>query len=361
MVLTRIRLEQFTAFECLDFEPSPGVNVFIGANSTGKTHLMKVAYAACAITKEDGVGFGEKLVRVFLPSQRKIGRLTRRVRGVRRARVEVRRGGKRLVIGFAGNQSKPRTAEVHGEREWVRQPIAATYIPVKEMLANAPGFRSLYREREIHFDEIYSDLLDRAYLPVLRGPRDEKRRHALAQIRKIFEIEQKEKSESELKIELRGEEFFLKSRNGSIEFTLLAEGLRKIGLLWLLIENGTLLPDQGTVLFWDEPEANLNPTLIGPVVELLLHLARCGVQIFVATHDYVVLKELDLRATKEHDVLYHALYRDDVGKGVKIRSTRDVRSIEPNVIRETFSHLYEREMDRIFQSPPETHPIPADR
>jgi hypothetical protein len=41
------------------------------------------------------------------------------------------------------------------------------------------------------------------------------------------------------------------------EFILLAEGFRKLGLLWLLLQNGTLL--NGSVLFWDEPETNLNP------------------------------------------------------------------------------------------------------
>ena len=30
------------------------------------------------------------------------------------------------------------------------------------MLANAPGFRSLYARREIHFEEIYSDILMKA-------------------------------------------------------------------------------------------------------------------------------------------------------------------------------------------------------
>ena len=31
------------------------------------------------------------------------------------------------------------------------------------MLSNAPGFRSLYATREVHFDEVYADILDRAY------------------------------------------------------------------------------------------------------------------------------------------------------------------------------------------------------
>ena len=39
---------------------------------------------------------------------------------------------------------------------------------------------------------------------------------------------------------MHGEEFFLSGEQGEIEFTLLAEGLRKLGLLWLLIRNGSL-------------------------------------------------------------------------------------------------------------------------
>jgi ABC-type multidrug transport system ATPase subunit len=52
----------------------------------------------------------------------------------------------------------------------------------------------------------------------------------------------------------------------------------------LLIQNGTLL--NGSVLFWDEPETNLNPKLFGPLIEILLQLQHSGVQIFISTHDY---------------------------------------------------------------------------
>ena len=67
MTITRVKLERFTAFESLDFKPSHGVNVLVGANCTGKTHLMKVAYAACDVSKTRA-GFAEKLVRTFMPS-----------------------------------------------------------------------------------------------------------------------------------------------------------------------------------------------------------------------------------------------------------------------------------------------------
>ena len=47
--ITRIHLENFTSFANLEQEFSPGINVIIGANGTGKTHLLKTLYAACAI------------------------------------------------------------------------------------------------------------------------------------------------------------------------------------------------------------------------------------------------------------------------------------------------------------------------
>ena len=76
MTISRIKLERFTAFEKLDLNLSPGVNTFVGANGTGKTHLMKVAYAACDISKTQ-LNFAEKLIRVFLPSGRALGRLVK--------------------------------------------------------------------------------------------------------------------------------------------------------------------------------------------------------------------------------------------------------------------------------------------
>ncbi|MCE2487800.1 MAG: ATP-binding protein [Desulfurellaceae bacterium] len=151
------------------------------------------------------------------------------------------------------------------------------------MLSNAPGFLSLYAEREIHFEEVYADILHRAYRPLLRGPMDSLRRRLLTKLQKAIDG----------KVTVNNDEFFLRNKQGNLEFTLLAEGMRKLGLLWLLIQNGTL--QNGSVLFWDEPETNLNPKLFGILIDILLELQRGCVQIFLATHDYFILKELDLQ------------------------------------------------------------------
>lgn len=46
MPVTKVKFENFTAFKKLEVEFSPGINALIGANGTGKTHLMKACYAA---------------------------------------------------------------------------------------------------------------------------------------------------------------------------------------------------------------------------------------------------------------------------------------------------------------------------
>ena len=64
-------------------------------------------------------------------------------------------------------------------------------------------------------------------------------------------------------------------------------------------------------MFWDEPEANINPIHIPIIVDMLLALQRNGVQIFIATHDYVLAKYIEIRAKKEDSVKFYSLYEDN--------------------------------------------------
>ena len=211
--------------------------------------------------------------------------------------------------------------------------MESVYIPTKDMLANAPGFPSLYAKREVHFEEVYVDVLERAYLPPLRGPMDRSRRRLSNILQEAIQG----------KATVKEGEFFLRNRQGNLEFTLLAEGMRKLGLLWILVQNGTL--QEGSVLFWDEPETNLNPSLFGTVIEVLIELQRAGVQVFFATHDYVMLKELDLRKKESDAVAFHSLYHGEDGE-IACHTTQAYLDIHPNAIDETFDGLYDREIER---------------
>ena len=338
MTITRLKLERFTAFESLDIEPSPGVNVLVGANGTGKTHLMKVAYAACEASKS-WVNVGDKLVRVFMPSKGSIGRLVKRRKFSSRCAIHIRRREFRLRISFSNHATKTDAAGEIGAARWSSVPVESVYIPAKEILANAPGFISLYENREVHFEETYSDLLTRAYRPALRGPHTPERKRLLAVLQKGMEG----------RVHAKNEEFFLRGKRGNIEFPLLAEGLRKLGLLWLLIQNGVLFG--GSVLFWDEPETNLNPRMFGTAVDIVLELQRMGVQVFLATHSYAILKEFDLRKEMDDKVVFHSLYRDPGTDEIAVRATDEFLDIRPNPIAEAFDSLYDRQVVRSLSEP----------
>lgn len=303
-MFTKVIFDHFTAFKEAEISFSPGINVLIGENGTGKTHILKAIYAASdiSVTKKS---FAEKLTKVFLPSGEHINRLVKRGVGRVTGHVEVFRKTEfddlRLKLSINSWEDSYTKAKLFGNKKlWFDYPVHSVFIPVKEMLANAPGFKSLYETRNIHFEEVYADIITKALLPPLRGPADASRK-------KITKILQKA---IDGKVTISKEEFFLRNKQGNLEFTLLAEGLRKLGLLWTLVQNGTLL--SGSVLCWDEPEANLNPKLIKTLIEVLIELQRMGVQIFIATHNDLILKWIELQAKPEDTDLikFHTLYRD---------------------------------------------------
>ena len=47
-MIERLELRNFTAFNEVVLDLSPKVNVIIGENGTGKTHVLKAAYGLCA-------------------------------------------------------------------------------------------------------------------------------------------------------------------------------------------------------------------------------------------------------------------------------------------------------------------------
>jgi len=339
-MLESIKLENFTAFNKLDLSFSPGINVLIGENGTGKTHILKVLYASCDITKTKSK-FAEKLNNVFYPSGKQIGRLIMRSAVSTSGWVEiVRKIDERkdvIKLSFTSHTLEPDKAVFSGSTKmWMDHPIEAAYIPVKDMTSNAPGFRSLYDIREIHFEEIYVDILRKAFTPFLKGPTDKQRK-------KLLDILQVAISG---RVIIKNEEFFLYNEEGELEFTLLAEGYRKLGLLWVLLQNGTLL--KGSALFWDEPEANLNPKLMQAVVGILLEMQRLGVQIFLATHNYVLLKELDLQMQEPDNIKFHSLFRNEKSQ-IEVSTTENYREIYPNTINDTFGNIVTREIQRSFK------------
>ena len=329
-MLTEIKIDNFTAFDDLDVKLSNGINVFIGANGTGKTHLMKLLYGTMLLADSSAVKtMDQTLQGLFLPDS--LGRLVKRSIGRGKGAFSVYRkeedGVERSLRYELTSLGKSQTVN---SRIWSRpKQYNVVYIPVKDMLANSPGFKSLYEKRELYFESVYADIISMALLPPTKGPGSKEKGLLLEMIQKVIDG----------KVVKKNEKFYLRNAQGNLEFTLLAEGYRKLGLLYSLIQNETI--SSGSVLFWDKPEANLNPRLASQVVKVLLELQRMGTQVFIATHDYVMLKELELCSDVNLDkVSYHALYFEE-GK-ICCQTSCALSEINHNAINDTFDSLMVR-------------------
>ena len=138
------------------------------------------------------------------------------------------------------------------------------------------------------------------------------------------------------------DEFYLKNGTSKQEFNLVAEGIRKMALLWQLVKNGTL--EKGSILFWDEPEANINPAYISIIVEMLMELQRRGVQIFISTHDYMLASYFEVKKSDGDQIAFHALTRTEDGLEIVYEKASRFADIKDNPIICAFNKL----LDEIY-------------
>ncbi len=341
MAITKIQLSNFTVFEEETIDFCEGINIFIGENGTGKTHIMKVIYSACQAV-DTKVSFSHKIVRTFRPDEFRISRLINRRQGSSTAEVKIFASTDHKSKSIATNfhtRTVKWEAEVKNETSWESKlnELKSTFIPAKEILSNAYNIISANEKNNVEFDDTYIDIIHSAKVDISVGRDAQSKKSQLNRLEKIIE--------GKVFFDAKKDKFYLKHGHSKVEFNLVAEGIRKIALLWQLMKNGTL--EKGAVLFWDEPEANINPRYIPLIVDMLLELQETGVQIFISTHDYILAKYFDLKTKEKQAIRFHSLFKTD--HGVKCESNEMFKDLSNNTIRDVFIQLYEDEIERVMK------------
>lgn len=327
-----LHLRNFTAFAAAEFDFVPGVNVFVGENGTGKTHVMKALYAMQLMLSRQLSGIGTILEDLFQTKNVvdviRIGAnqtITANVNGLYADRMWT------YVIQRRGSPGGD--AEISVDN-WILGAERPVFIPAIDMMGHTKGFAEAYDEVRLDFDLTYRDVVNLLKLERRNGdPRMLSKESLDEPLARLLNG----------KIEKNNDgRFYLATDAGRLPMPMVAEGLRKIATLIQLERNGWLM--LGTTLFWDEPEVNLNPTLMGEIVGAILALTRRGVQVFLATHSYVILKELDLQTRKDDTVRYFAFQPG--ADGTTISATEDFALLAPNPILEQYDSLYDHELTR---------------
>lgn len=344
-MITKLELKNFTAFNDLEIDFSTKINVIIGENSTGKTLILKSAYALCAGSAElqekpdiDREEFGalltKKMLRLFMPLNEKLGKMHHRG-AEENARIKAQfllENNENASVNATFHHNS-KALVIQDKENYEQYKSAPVFIPTKEVLSFMKGFASLYEKYGLSFDQTYQDICLLLDLPEIRQEMLHiKSSWAMAEIEDICD----------------GRFIFygggrVTFKIGDVEYSAnsIAEGFRKLGVLSRLLETGAITPGNNSPLFWDEPESNMNPKLMNLLVHILLELSRNGQQIILSTHDYVLLKWFDLLMDKEKEdqVRFHSLYRDPESKEIKIDSTDDYLAIAPNPISGAFNDL----------------------
>ena len=306
MSIKSIRIKNVMAFGCknnddinnaFELNFNDGINVIIGENGTGKTSLLKMIYAAIeAPSQVNDPKSSSYYLYDYFSNKLKINNL-----------FNIHKSDKDFCGFQVFNDNQFFRVNFHDDNiqsfytknDWN---ISAIFIPTTEMLSHSKGFLALNQKFNMPFDQTQIDIIVNASLPEARQV-PKYMNNILDKISKVIDGS----------IIQENDEFYvLKNSGKKLPFSLEAEGLRKLGLLWKLIRNGLLV--ENCVLIWDEPESNLNPELFPLVAEILLELQQNGIQIFIATHSYNFAKYLEIRRTSKEQVQFHNLYHaDEIG------------------------------------------------
>lgn len=344
-MLDQVVIRNLTVFKQAEISFSPGLNVIVGENGSGKSHLLKAIYALIATSAQEGLkaqgdlptkavlqkAFADKLIGVLRPES--LGRIVRRKQGRDRCEVELcfQDSSLNTKVSWATNSKSDVQIEQLPVQWQEKSPV---FLPTREVLSQYHWLPQLYRTAHVDIEENIVDLCDLLGALALKGPREK----GIAQLVAPLEAAMGGK----VLLDQNGRFYLNIPGSGKMEISLVAEGLRKLAMVARLISTGSLL-DKG-YLFWDEPEANLNPKLIRLVATLLMDLSHHGIQVIVASHSFFLLKELDL-LSRQNDQAIHYIGLSEGEEGAAVQQVGTLAELDHLTTLDEELAQYDRELE----------------
>lgn len=219
MIINSIELKNFTVFENLTIDVSANVNIFIGENGTGKTHLLKTIYGSCEIANSvNHKNFVKnydlkRLNDSFNVNPNRVNLVRDAQKGEAEVSLKISDDAG-YAVGVYQSKYKVRFPQVDD--------LKPVFIPSKDMLTHSNGLLAMSdKYRDFPFDRTLTEIIRKANQWTLKQP-PELARSILPTLEEMIDG----------KIVIKNEEFYIVKKDGSeINFAVEAEGFKKIGLL----------------------------------------------------------------------------------------------------------------------------------
>ncbi len=311
-MISDLQIKNFGPIKGVDIPSLGNINLFIGENGSGKTYVLKAIYASIKSIEQHKRGkenktikelLSDKLYWTFQPDN--LGDLVNKS-----SREELQfkiTDSEKRKFSFSFKDSTTKQIQ-NVENEFHPTETNSIFIPSKEILSSRNIIiRSKEINKEFGFDDTYYDL-SKALTPVTSGKNYKEFSDSRKKIIELIggRIRYNETSKEWMFKALRDKK--------EIEYPLgiTAEGIKKVSILETLLGNRYLTKD--SMIFIDEPESNLHPRLLSEFMEILLQLSKQGMQIFLATHSYFVVKKLYIIAQREATSIPIISFEEDEAK-----------------------------------------------
>jgi len=287
-------LRNYGPLASIDWDHIGKINLVIGNNGTGKTFLLKAAYSAIKASEEYKRGdeprkYSQKsLSKLYWTFQAdKLGDLVARGQQDKlEFQMEMAEGKISYSFGDSTVTTLVDVLETLNPRS-----SNSLFLPEKEILTLYKVIiDSRERTKLFGFDDTYYDLAKVISIQPKKGKNYQEfsdARHAIEKVvdGKVYH------DENDRWVYQKGRYLF--------PINIASEGVKKLAILDTLLGNHYL--DRDSVIFIDEPEAALHPKAIAQFMETIYLLSKSGIQFFISTHSYFVVKGLSLIATKHKE------------------------------------------------------------
>lgn len=282
-----------SSFQCADFS---NINLIIGENATGKTFLLKALYSAIRSMEDYKRGddvrsmneiLAEKLRWTFQVD--KLGDIVNRSAS-EPLRFKLKTDHPQNCLEYQFSQSTTtKVVNVTAPKE--QKEGNSVFIPAKEVLSL---FSVILKSREVDksfgFDDTYYDLVKALRIAPSKGRNFTAFSKARKELNAVINgrVDYDENS---------GKWYYRNDANQKFSIGATAEGIKKISIMDRLMGNGYV--NRESVLFIDELESALHPDAICDFLDMISYISHeMGIQVFISTHSYFVIKKLFLIALK---------------------------------------------------------------